>query len=167
MGECVLRRIAVACAVLLLFGFAGDRTTWIWRKQTVTEGAVYNLATTFCGIVALIGLAIALNAGTRRVVPLLAFLAAIGAFSLTALIAGVSVWALMHGEVWFYGAASQHTSPLGAFAGNTFASAKSVFPAQAPYVFTAVAIAGAVATLGLVLLRLAGYWAARRADAVW
>jgi hypothetical protein len=125
---------------------------------------VYNLTTTLSGIVAQIGLAVALNSGTHLVVSLLALLAAIGAFGLAALVAGVSVWALMQGEVWFYGAASQYTSPLGDFAGNTFASAKTVFPAQAPYVFTAVAILGAVATLGLALLRLARNRQARGRD---
>lgn len=167
MLETILRRIAVTCAALLLFGIAGDRTTWVWRKQTVTEGAVYNLVTTFCGIIALLGLLIALNSGARLVIPLLAFLATIGAFGLTSLVAGVSVWARMHGKVWFYGAASQDTSPLGDFAGNTFASARSVTPAQAPWFFTAVAVAGVVATLGLCLIWLAGDRNERITDAIW
>lgn len=151
MLETMLRRIAVTCAVLLLFGLAGDRTTWVLRRGSATEGAIYNLTTSFCGIIALIGLAVALNTRPRRLVPLLGLLATIGAFGLTILVAGVSVWALMQGEVWFYGAASKYTSPLGDFAGDTFASAESVVPAQAPYFFTAVAIVGAAATLGLAL----------------
>lgn len=166
MLETILRRIAVTCAVLLLFGFAGDRTTWVLKRGAATEGAVYNLATTFCGIIALTGLAVALNTRPRRLIPLLGLLATIGAFCLTILVAGVSVWALMQGEVWFYGAASQYTSPLGDFAGEAFASAESVFPAQAPYVFTAAAIVGAVATLGLALLWLVNDRHEREAVAV-
>ena len=152
MLELVLRRTTLTCAVLLLFGMAGDQTTWVWGNgQRVTDGAVYNLAATGCGAIALLSLAVALNTRPRRALPLLALMAAIGVYVLSAIVSGVSVWAQTQGEVWLYGATSQYTSPLGAFAGNSFASAGMVYPAQAPAFFTAIAVIGAMASLGLGL----------------
>jgi len=42
--ETVLRRVAFACAIFLLFGPVGGRTTWVRGHTTVTDAGGYNLS---------------------------------------------------------------------------------------------------------------------------
>jgi hypothetical protein len=89
--EIVLRRVALGCAIVLLFGPLGGRTIWVDGHTTGTDAAVYNVVALVFGVVALAALAIAFWASPRLVVPALGALVAIAAFGLTAYVSGVYV----------------------------------------------------------------------------
>ncbi|MGH2618713.1 MAG: hypothetical protein ACRDJC_26085, partial [Thermomicrobiales bacterium] len=95
--EIVLRRVAIGCAIFMLFGPVGGRTTWVQGRTIATDAAVYNVAALLAGVVAL---AVAFWARPHLVLPMLGTLVAIAAFGLTAYVSGVYVWAGMQGQVW-------------------------------------------------------------------
>lgn len=143
MTETILRRVAITCAILMLFGVMGDRTTWIRLNrhgQTITDGAGYNLFASLAGIVVLISLATALNTRPRPGIPLMSLLVTFAAFGFSAFYSGAGVWARLQGEVWAYG--------VDAFA-KDLGPKWAVYPANGPYVFTSIAILGALVTIGL------------------
>ena len=159
MMETILRRTALICAALMLLGVMGDRTTWVRlnrRGQTITDGAVYNLVAFLTGIVVLISLACALNMRLRPGIRVLSLVVAISAFGLSAFVSGLGVWARLQGEIWAYG--------VDAFA-KDLGPKWAVYPADGPYLFTAVAVLGAVTTIGLGIVWLRD--ARRSRNALW
>jgi hypothetical protein len=114
--------------------------------SSITDAGLYNFAVTASGIVALIALAVALNTRPRVVIPVLSLLPALAAFGLSIYVAGLSVWARLQGEIWFYGSWS--------FAGDF--EGYDAHPARGPFIFTFLAILGTAATLGLALMWLSG-----------
>lgn len=148
MLETIFRRVGVTCAVLMLLGVMSDRTTWVrmnGRGQTITDGAVYNLIASICGVVVLIALAAALHMRPRLVIPTLSLLLAITAFGLSAFVSGQGVWARAQGKIWAYGV-------------NAFAEDRGpkwvVYPADGPYIFAFLATLGLLATVGLGIIWL-------------
>lgn len=142
--ETALRRIALGCAIFMLFGPVGGRTTWVEgnRGGTTTDAAGYNLAALVSGVVALAALALALYLRPRVVLPVLGAAVAIAAFALTIVASGVYVWALLQGEIWFYGA--------GGFAEGMCRKC-TVHPAWGPPFFALAALIGALASLALAV----------------
>jgi hypothetical protein len=145
MMETILRRTALICAVLMLLGVMSDRTTWVRlnrRGQTITDGAAYNLVAFLTGIVVLISLAFALNTRSHPGIRVLSLVVAILAFGISVFVSGLGVWARLQGEIWAYG--------VDAFA-KDLGPKWAVYPASGPFIFTSVAVLGAVATIGLGL----------------
>jgi hypothetical protein len=143
-SENILRRVALGCAIFMLFGALGGRTTWttLNGRNTVTDAGFYNAAAVFSGVVALLALAVALNVRPRVVVPAAAALAAAAAFGLSVYGSGLYVWARWQGEIWFYGA--------GWFAEDPGPKWTVSLPWGPPY-FALAALVGALASLALTV----------------
>ena len=153
VSELILGRIALWCGFLMLFGIFSDRTSWV--RYRFQEGHQHryrrrdpNVVTSASGVVALIALAIALNTRPRVVIPVLSLLPAIAAFGLSTFVSGLGVWARLQGEIWLYGAWS--------FAGDQGAEQWIAHPARGTFIFTFLAVLGALATLSLALTWLFG-----------
>lgn len=144
--DLILGRIALWCGFLMLFGILSDRSSWVqggFKSQSITtDAAGYNIVATFSGIIALVALAIALNTRPRVVIPVLGLLPALAAFVLSIYVSGLSVWARLQGEIWFYG--------TGSFAEDVGKN-EIAYPARGVFIFTFLAVLGALATLGLAL----------------
>jgi hypothetical protein len=143
--ETVLRRVALGCAVFMLFGPLGGRTTWVkvhGNGSSITDAGIYNAVAVISGVVALAALAVALHLRPRLVLPVFGILVAIAAFALTIYVSGMFVWARLQGELWFYGAAS--------FAGD-MGGKWTVRPAWGPPFFALAALIGALASLALAV----------------
>lgn len=144
--ETVLDRIAVGCAIFLLFAPLGGRTMWVSKTSTATDAAGYNVVAVLAGIVALAALAVALWMRPQEVIlPVLGTLVAAAAFGISAYVSGVDVWARLHGQVWSY---------AGWTASAAVRTKSTVYPAWGPPFFTAAALLGAIATLSLAILWL-------------
>jgi hypothetical protein len=137
--ENVLRWVAIGCAVFLLFGPVGGRTSVKDGGTTMTVAAAYNMAALFSGTVALVALGGALRARPRLILPLLGAVVAIAAFGLTAFVAGIDGLARTRGEVYLYGVSE-----------FTRVNAK-IHPSVGPPFFTLAAVIGAMATLALAV----------------
>ena len=146
LHDLMLGRVALWCGFLMLFGFFGDRSSWVRATNktvnTVTDAAIYNAVATASGGVALPALAVALNTRPRDVIPVVCLLAAIAAFGLSIFVSGLRVWARLQGEVWFYG-----TGALASDNGDKWVA----HPARGPFVSAFMALLGELATLGLVI----------------
>ncbi len=140
--EAVPRRVAFACAIFLLFGPVGGRTTWVRGHTTATDAAGFNVVALLSGVVAIAALACALGARPRVVLPVLGAVVAIASFGLTAYVSGVYVWARMQGQVW-------------SFAGWNMSEGMgrkwTLYPAPGPPFFTLAALVGVAATLALAI----------------
>jgi hypothetical protein len=149
--EIVLRRVAIGCAVFLLFGPLGGRTMWVGGHTTATDAAGYNMVALLCGVVVLAALAVALWMRERqtRALPALGALVAVAAFGLTAYVSGIYVWARLQGQVWGYAGWSISEGMVG--------RNETVYPASGPPFFTLAALIGAVATLALAVGWLLSY----------
>jgi hypothetical protein len=137
--EDVLRRVAIGCAIFLLFGPLGGRTSVKDGGTTVTVAAAYNMAALFSGTVALVALGGALWTRPRLILPLLGAVVAITAFGLTAFVAGLDGLARTRGEVYLYGVSE--------FARVT----AKIHPSVGPPFFALAAATGAVTTLALAV----------------
>jgi hypothetical protein len=141
----VAQRVAIACAVLLLFGPLSDRTVWVRAAAgggtRITDAAGYPAAAFLSGLAVLAILAAAHAARPRVVVPVLGAVAAVAAFGLSVFVSGLGAVARWQGRVWFYGG------------GGDFGPTKgwTVYPADGPPVFFVVALVGAVAALALAI----------------
>ena len=139
-----LRWVAMCCAIFLLLGPVGGRTTWVSRTTTATDAAGYNAVAVFSGVVALATLYLAGWARSRLIplaLPVLGAVAALAAFALTVVVAGVYVVARLQGGIWVY-------------AGWTFerlGEGTTVYPAPGPPFFAFAALVGAVASLALAI----------------
>ncbi|MCC6312602.1 MAG: hypothetical protein IT337_01215 [Thermomicrobiales bacterium] len=140
-GEDVVRPVATGCAVVLLFGPLGGRTTWeaVRGTSSATDAGGYNAVAVFSGVVALAALGFALWARPRPVLPLLGAAVAVAAFGLTAYAAGVFVVARLRGGVWVYA--------CWCFEG--LRDGWTVAPAPGPPFFALAALVGAIASLAL------------------
>lgn len=151
MDERILGRIALWSGFLMLFGVLSDRSSWVqggFKSQSITtDAAGYNIVATLSGVIALVALAIALNTRPRAVIPVLSLLPALAAFVLSIYVSGLSVWARLQGEIWFYGTWS--------FAEDV-GKKEIAYPARGPFIFPFLAVLGALATLGLALIWLFG-----------
>lgn len=149
LNDHILGRIALWCGVLMLFGFFSDRSSWkrdsFKTPDTTTDAAIYNIVASFSGVVALIALAVALNTRPRVVLSVLSLLPALTAFGLSIFVSGLGVWARLQGEIWLYAA--------GEFAGD-LGENWVAHPARGPFLFSFLAVIGALATLGLMLVWL-------------
>ncbi len=146
----ILGRIALWSGFLMLFGVVSDRSSWVTYTKTtssVTDAGIYNVIASASGVVALIALAIALNTRPRVVIPVLSLLPAIAAFGLSTYVSGLSVWARLQGEIWFYGTWS--------FAGEVGKN-EIAYPSRGVFIFALLALLGALATLGLAWTWLFG-----------
>ncbi|MCC7023158.1 MAG: hypothetical protein IT338_10030 [Thermomicrobiales bacterium] len=142
-SETILRRVALGCAIFMLFGPLGGRTMWVKANgSSTTDAGFYNAAAVFSGVVALLALTVALNMRPRVVVPALTALAAAAAFGLSVYVSGLYVWARWQGEIWFYGA--------GWFAEDPGPKWMVSLPWGPPY-FALAALAGALASLALAV----------------
>ncbi len=141
-GEHVLRRIAVGCAIVLLFAPLGGRTTWVKGHVTATDAAGYIIVAILSGVVALAALALAFRSRPRLVLPVLGTLTAISAFGLTVVAAGVDVVARWQGQVWIY---------AGWSIAEDMGRKWTVYPAWGPPFFTLAALIGAAASLVLAI----------------
>lgn len=137
--ENVLRWVVIGCAVFLLFGPIGGRTSVKDGDTTMTVAAAYNMAALFSGTVALVALGGALWARPRLVLPLLGALVVIAAFGLTAYVAGIDGLARTRGEVYLYGV------------GEFMRVNAKVHPSFGPPFFALAALIGAAATLALAV----------------
>lgn len=135
----VLRRIAIGCAIVLLCGPLGGRTTWEKGHVTATDAAGYNVVALLSGVVALTALGVAFWTRPRFVLPVLGALVAVAAFGLTAYVSGIDVLARTRGEVYLYG--------VGEFMRVT----AKVNPAIAPPFFAFAAVVGAVSAFALAV----------------
>ncbi|MDQ2653062.1 MAG: hypothetical protein M3Z20_08450 [Chloroflexota bacterium] len=146
----ILGRVALWSGFLILPGIFSDRSSWVNNRfkapSSIIDAGLYNAVATISGIAALIALAVALNTRPRVVIPVLSLLPAIAVFGLSIYVSGISVWARLQGEIWFYGAWS--------FAGDY--EGYVAHPARGPFIFTFLAVLGAMATLGLALTWLWG-----------
>lgn len=150
-SETILRRVALGCAIFMLFGPLGGRTMWVKANgSSTTDAGFYNAAAVFSGVVALLALTVALNMRPRVVVPALTALAAAAAFGLSVYVSGLYVWARWQGEIWFYGA--------GWFAEDPGPKWMVSLPWGPPY-FALAALVGALASLALAVTWL---WRPRR-----
>lgn len=140
--EHMLHRVAIGCAIFMLFGPIGGRTTWVKGHSTATDAAVYNVAALLSGVVVLAALAVAFWARPRLVLPVLGALVAVAVFGLTAYVSAVYVWARMQGEVWVYAGWS-----ISEGMGRKW----TVYPAWGPPFFTLAALIGAVSTLAFAI----------------
>jgi hypothetical protein len=140
--EIVPRRVAIGCAIFLLFGPLGGRTMWVQGRTTATDAAGYNVVALLSGVVVLAALGVALWARPRVVLPLLGALVAVAAFVLTAYVCGVDVWARLQGQVWVYASWS-----ISEGTGRN----STVYPAWGPPFFALAALIGATASLVLAI----------------
>lgn len=149
--ELILRRIALWSGFLMLFGVLSDRSSWVRDSvkspSSVTDAGIYNVIASASGVVALIALAIAINTRPRVVIPVLGLVPALAVFGLSTYVSGLSVWARLQGEIWFYGTWS--------FAGDV-GKKMIAYPSRGVFIFTFLAILGVVATLGMALTWLFG-----------
>lgn len=149
--DLILGRIAIWSGFLMLFGVLSDRSSWVtYAKNTsssVTDAGIYNVIASASGVVALIALAIALNTRPRVVIPVLSLVPVLAAFGLSTYVSGLSVWARLQGEIWFYGAWS--------FAGEV-GKKEVAYPSRGVFIFAFLALLGTLATLGLALTWLFG-----------
>lgn len=138
--ENILRWVAIGCAIVLLFGPLGGRTTWVGGHTIATDAGIYNVVALLCGVVALAALGVAFWARPRVVLPVLGALVAVAAFGFTAYVSGVYVWARLQGEVWIYAGWS-----ISEGTGRN----ETIHPAWGPPFFALAALIGALATLVL------------------
>lgn len=144
-AEAVFRFLAFACAVLLLLGIFGDRTTEVHNKHSrATDAAGYNIAATFSGTVVIGFLSIAVWQRPRIVIPTLAALLAMAAFALSIFASGIFVLARARGEIFSYASGTSWTPRRW----------DGVYPAIGPFIFTPLALIGAIATFALVVIWL-------------
>lgn len=143
-AEDILRRLAIGCAVFMLFGPLGGRTMRVGPHQVGTDAGIYNVVAVFSGIVVLAFLAFALWARERdwRALPALSALISSAAFALSVFASGVFVWARWRGEVWSYAGWS--------FTGGPGRNETLHLPWGPPF-FTLAAFVGAVTCLGLAI----------------
>lgn len=141
MAETVLRRIALGCAILLLFALCGGRTVWVQGNTTATDAAGYGIVATFSGVLALAALAFASWVRPRLLLPLLGAVMATAAFVLASVFAGLDVWARVQGQVWTYASMTMSPPEPGV----------TVYPAFGPPIFMTIAATGAIASLGLAM----------------
>ena len=153
--ETLLLRTAFVCATFLLFGILADRTQIVDggrnSRTTITDAAGYNIAATFSGVVALVGLAVAFWTYPvwtlrRAVQTVLGVIVAVAAFGLTVYASGIFWLARTRGEVFFYG--------TGEVLGNETYAQEMIHPAVGPPYFAAIAVVGIIATLGVGVLWL-------------
>jgi hypothetical protein len=137
--EILLRRVAIGCAIFMLFGPVADRTTWVNKRggTIATDAAGYNMAALVSGAVALAALGFAFWARPRVVLPVLGVAFAIAAFGLTVVVSGLYGLVRLRGEVLFYGAS------------EVIADGPRVNPAIGPPFFATAALIGAVSTVAL------------------
>jgi hypothetical protein len=126
--ERILRRFAIACAIVLLFAAATPRTSWIAPDQSgMTHSAGWDWIATLSGMLALAGLGAGAAARPRIALSVFGASIAAAAFGL-AMFAAAGHWAtLLTGAM--------------AFPGWT------LYPAPLVPVFAVVATAGMAATL--------------------
>jgi len=141
--EDVARRVAIGCAIFLLLGPLGGRTTWeeVRGTSSATDAGAYNAVAVFSGVVALAALGSALWARPRPVLPLLGAAAAVAAFGLTAYAAGVFVVARLQGGIWVYAC----------WCFERLHDGWTVTPAPGPPFFALAALVGAIASLALAV----------------
>lgn len=151
LDELILGRIALWSGFLMLSGVVSDSSSWVLTTRntinTIIDAKMYNAVASVSGVAALVSLAIALNTRPRLVIPVRSLLPAIAAFGLSVFVFGVGVWARLQGEIWFYGSWS--------FAGDR-GEEWVAHPARDPFIFTFLAVLGALATLGLASTWLLG-----------
>lgn len=142
--EDILRRLAIGCAIFMLFGPLGGRTMWVRGRTTGTDAGIYNIVAVFSGIVVLAFLAFALWGRERdwRALPALSALISTAAFALSVFVSGVFLWARWQGEVWSYAGWG--------FAGGPGRNETVHLPWGPPF-FTLAAFVGALACLGLAV----------------
>jgi hypothetical protein len=143
--ENALRWVAIGCAMFMFFAPFGGRTMWVKGHTTATDAGIYNAAAILSGVVALAALAVAFWLRPRVVLSVLAAVAAVAAFGLTAYVSGVYVWARMQGQMWVYGGWS-----ISEGMGRKW----TVYPAWGPPVFATAALIGVVSALALAVLWL-------------
>ncbi|MCC7021301.1 MAG: hypothetical protein IT338_00655 [Thermomicrobiales bacterium] len=129
--ERILRRFAIACAVVLLFAAATPRTSWIAPSGSgMTHSAGWDWIATLSGVLALAGLGVGAAARPRIALAVFGASIAAGAFGL-AMFAAASHWAaLMTGAMTLPG--------------------WILYPAPLVPAFAVVAAAGMVCTLILL-----------------
>ncbi|HEX5500871.1 MAG TPA: hypothetical protein VFX03_16660, partial [Thermomicrobiales bacterium] len=129
--EAAIRTVAFGCAVFLLFGLIGDRTSWARGATIITDSAGYNLVAFASGVVALSTLAIGL--WSRRWAAASALVAG-AAFAVAANLIGTYALALWRGEALLEG-----RSRMG--------PGWTVDPAFAPPFFAFAALVGAASAI--------------------
>lgn len=145
--EPMLRRIAIGCAILLLFAPLGGRTMWVLNANLYegyninTDSAGYNVGAVFAGIVAVAVLAFAFRMRPRMVLPLLGAAVAVSVFTLSALASAVT-WQDM---------ANFDVLPNGTVVDLDVGPEWAVYPAWGPPFFTMFAVVGAASTLALAI----------------
>ena len=139
--EDVARRVAIGCAIVMLFGPLGGRTMRVAGNSVGTDAAGYNAVAVLSGVVVLAALGFAFWAGPRLIHPLLGAAVAGAAFGLSVYVSGVGVVARLRGGVWSYAGWSFERVDPG----------ETVYPAPGPPFFALVALIGAVATLALAI----------------
>jgi hypothetical protein len=135
--ETVPRRVAIGCAIFMLFGPVADRTTW--DRGSVTDAAGYNIVAFLSGVIAITALAVSLWMRPRVILPVLGALVTIAAFGLTIYVSGIYWLARTRGEVFLYGPS------------EFMRVTAKVDPASGPPFFATVALIGAIATLALAV----------------
>lgn len=141
--ENVARRAAVVCAVLLLLGPFGGRTTWeaVQGSSAATDAGGYNAIVVAAGVAALIALGFAHWARPGRVLSLLGMATAVTAFGLGVYATAVFVVARWQGGIWVYACWCYAAVSPG----------WTVTPAPGPPIFMVVALVGAIASVVLAV----------------
>lgn len=137
--EDVAHRVAIGCAVILLLGPLGGRTTWeaVRGTSSATDAGGYNAIAVFSGVAALAALGFALWARPRPVLPLLGVAVAVVAFVLTVYATGVFVVARLQGGIWVYAC----------WCFEDLHPGWTVTPAPGPPFFALTSLVGAIASV--------------------